>query len=137
MYLPVRLAASLPTSIVFLGALIFGLSQASGRALHPVYGLPNAGFMAFFMTIPTLLLVLPNIAGAMIANRYGDANMFTFSGSFAAVVLLVSFVQARILNNFIRASLFDFADWRIWAALGLNILVLLIAAAWRGRALHD
>jgi hypothetical protein len=136
MHLPVKLAASLPVGIVMLGALAVGLSQPDGRQVHPVYGFPNAFFIAFLVAIPALLLVVPNVLGAFAANRFGTSAI-VFVAVFAGVVLLAIAAEASFLNSFFRTSKFlPLNDWRVWAVVLANILVLLGAAAWYGRGPH-
>jgi len=133
MYLPIRLAASLPIAIVMLGALLVGLSQATGRQVHPVYGYPNAFLISFLVAIPALLLVVPNVVGALAANRYAT-GVAAFALIFAAVVLIASFAEARFLNSFFRTNrLIPLNDWRIWALVLADIAILLGVAAWNGR----
>ncbi|HEY8591664.1 MAG TPA: hypothetical protein VIL42_02235 [Sphingomicrobium sp.] len=136
MYLPLRLAASLPIGIVFLGAVVVGLATAQGRQLHPVYGYPNAMLIAFLAAIPALLLVLPNIAGALAANHFANSSVLAFIAIFVAVFALGCFLEVQVLNSIFRGNLVDANSRGVWAAAAANILVMLAVAAWHGRGTH-
>jgi hypothetical protein len=135
-YLPLRLAASVPVCVVMLGALMIALTRADGRQIHPVYGLPNAGFYAFFAGIVALLLVLPNVLAAAVANRIGAASYVPFALTLCAVVFAATFVELRLLDSFFKAKggLIPANDWRPYAILLVDVIILLGIAAWHGRS---
>jgi hypothetical protein len=136
MYLPLRLAASVPVSVVVLGALLIALTRADGRQIHPVYGFPNAAFYAFFAGIVALLLVLPNVLAAAVANRIGAGGNLVFALSICAVVFAATFVELRLLDSFFRANgtFLPANDWRPYAVLLVDVIILLGIAAWQGRS---
>jgi hypothetical protein len=136
MYLPLRLAASVPVAVVVVGALMVSLATAEGRQIHPVYRYPNAFFIAFFAGIPALLLVLPNVLAAAIANRIDAVGYLPFALTICAVVFVASFVELRLVDAFFQAKggLIPANDWRLYAILMADALVLLGIAAWHGRS---
>ena len=135
MYLPLRLAASVPVGVIVLGALLVALTQSEGRQIHPVYGYPNAALLAFLAGIPALLLVPPNILAAAIANRAGAGDYLPFALIIGAVVFAAGFVELRLLAGFFRAKggLVPLNDWRLYAILLADVAVVLAIAAWQGR----
>jgi hypothetical protein len=136
MYLPVRLATSLPIAIVFVGALAIDFSQPDGRQLHPVYGYPNAFLFAFLAAIPSLLLVLPNVAGAVAANRFGQGEIVSFALIFAAVSFAVLAAEAAFLHNVFKIAgpPLPYHDWRLYAVLLANVVIMVLVAAWHSRS---
>jgi hypothetical protein len=136
MYLPLRLAASVPVAVVMLGALMIALTRADGRQIHPVYGFPNAAFYAFFAGIVALLLVLPNVLAAAVANRIGAAGYLPFALTLSAIVFVATFVELRLLDSFFRANgtFLPANDWRPYAVLLFDVIILLAIAAWHGRS---
>ena len=136
MHLPLRLAASVPVCIVMLTALLFALTRADGRQIHPVYGLPNAAFYAFFAGIVALLLVLPNLLAAAAANRIGAAGFLPFALTLCVVVFAATFVELRMLDSFFKAkgTFLPANDWRPYAVLLVDVIILLGIAAWHGRS---
>ena len=136
MNLPLRLAASVPVCVVMLGALIIALTRAEGRQIHPVYGLPNAAFYMFFAGIVALLLVLPNVLAAAAANRIGAGGYLLFALTICAVVFAATFVELRLLDSLFQArgTFFPPNDWRSYAVLLVDIIILLGIAAWHGRS---
>ena len=136
MYLPLRLAASVPVCIFMLGALLIALTRADGRQIHPVYGFPNAAFYAFFAGILALLLVLPNVLAAAVANRIGAGGYLLFALTIGAVVFAATFVELRLLDSFFRANgtFLPANDWRPYAVLLVDVIILLGIAAWQGRS---
>ena len=136
MYLPLRLAASVPVCIVTLVALLIALTRADGRQIHPVYGFPNAAFYAFFAGIAALLLVLPNVLAAAVANRIGAAGYLPFALTMCAVVFAATFVELRLLDSFFRAkgTFIPGSDWRPYTALLVDVIILLAIASWYGRS---
>lgn len=136
MYLPLRLAASVPVCVVMLGALLIAFTQAEGRQIHPVYGYPNAFLHAFFAGVLALLLVIPNVLAAAIANRVDMAGFLPFALTIGAVVLVASFIELRLLDSFFQAKggLIPANDWRLYTVLLVDVLILLGIAAWRGRS---
>ena len=136
MYLPLRLAASVPVCIVTLVALLIALTRADGRQIHPVYGFPNAAFYAFFAGIVALLLVLPNVLAAAVANRIGAGGYLLFALTICAVVFAATFIELRLLDSFFRAkgTLLPANDWRPYAVLLVDVIILLGIAAWQGRS---
>ena len=136
MYLPLRLAASVPVCVVMLGGLAIALTQAEGRQIHPVYGCPNAAFHAFFAGIAALLLVVPNVLAAAIANRIDAVGYLPFALTIAVVVFVASFVELRLLDSFSKGkgSFLPANEWRLYAVLLADVLILLGIAAWHGRS---
>ncbi|MGV3555296.1 MAG: hypothetical protein ACO1OD_08575 [Croceibacterium sp.] len=136
MYLPVKLAASLPIGLAFVGGLLVSLASKEGRVVHPVYGFPSALLIAFFAAVVALLLVVPNIVGALLANRSGGSGFVAFAAIFSAAVILVAFAQFVAVNRLFGTARpsFDFADWRLYAVLAADIALMLGVAAWSGRS---
>ena len=136
MYLPLRLAASVPVCLVMLGALMIALTRADGRQIHPVYGFPNAAFYAFFAGIVALLLVLPNVLAAAVANRIGAGGYLPFALTICAVVFAATFVELRLLDSLFKAkgTFLPANDWRPYAVLLVDVIILLGIAAWQGRS---
>ena len=132
--MPLRLAASVPVGVVVVGALLVALAQPEGRQTHPVYKFPNAALLAFLAGIPALLLVLPNLLAAAIANRIYGVGYLPFALTICAVVFVASFVELRLLDSFFRAKggLFP-SDLRLYAILLADVVLLLGIAAWHGR----
>ena len=136
MFLPVKLAASLPFGFAFVGGFLVGLASKDGRAIHPVYGFPSALLIAFFAGAAALFFVVPNIVGAVLANRNGDGAFLTFGAIFSAAVVLVASAQFAAINGILRTPRppFDFTDWRLYAVLLADISLMLAVAAWSGRS---
>jgi hypothetical protein len=136
MYLPLRLAASVPVCVVMLGALTIALTRPDGRQIHPVYGFPNAAFYAFFAGIVALLLVLPNVLAAAVANRTGAAGYLAFALTICAVVFVATFVELRLLDSLFKAkgTFLPANEWRLYAVLMADVVILLGVAAWHGRS---
>ena len=136
MYLPVKLAASLPIGLAFAGGLLVSLASKEGRVVHPVYGFPSALLIAFFAAVVALLvIVVPNTVGALVANRSGGSGFAAFAAIFSMTVILVAFAQFAAINRILGVSRppFDFADWRLYAVLAVDIALMLGVAAWSGR----
>ena len=136
MHLPLKLAASVPVCVVMLGALMIALTQAEGRQIHPVYGFPNAGLHAFFAGILALLLVLPNVLAAAIANRIDTVGYLPFAPTVGAIVFAASSVELRLLDSFFKAkgTFVRPNEWRLYAVLLVDVVILLGIAAWHGRS---
>lgn len=136
MHLPVKLAASLPIGIAFVVGFLVSFASKEGREVHPVYGFPSALLIAFFAAAVSLLFVLPNTVGALVANRTGGGAFATFAAIFALVMVLVALAQFAALNGIFRTARppFDFADWRLYAVLAADIGLMLAVAAWTGRS---
>ena len=135
MFLPLRLAASVPVCLAMVAAVAIGLATADGRRMHPVYGWPNAAAYGFFAGIVALLLVLPNLLGAAVANRIGAAGFLPFALTLAVVVVAAGLIELRMLDSFLKArgTLAPANDWRLYAILLADVAVLLATAAWQGR----
>jgi len=136
MDLPIKLAASLPIGFAFVGGFFVSLASKDGRAVHPVYGFPNALLIAFFAAVVSLILVLPNIVGALLANRSGDGAFATFAAIFSVVVVLTALAEFAAINSIFGRSRppFEFADWRLYTVLAFDIALMLGVAAWSGRS---
>ena len=135
MHLPLKLAISLPVTIAAVGGIIYGLASPEGRRIHPVYGFPEGLLFSFFFAIAALLLVLPNLAGAVAANRLGANSPPVFLAVLATVVVGAWYVQALLLQRGLRTmGTVDVGfDWKIITVLTLDVLVLAGAALWHGR----
>ena len=138
MYLPVRIAASVPVFLVFVVVLAGALLTHEGRKLHPVYGFPNGLLIAFLAAAAGLLVVIPNVAAAVAANRIAAGTFLTFALIFTGVFLAGMFAEAKFLDKLfnIRGSLADFRDWKFIAVLAANCATLLALAAFYGRRFH-
>jgi hypothetical protein len=130
MYLPVRIAASLPVVVIMLGTFAVFFAKAEGRALHPIYGSPNAMLPAFFAGSAALLLVLPNVIGALLANRFGSDSIVSFSAIFTGACLLAVFLEAKFINRLFRDSVLNLSERPMQLVLAANILLLIGVAAW-------
>lgn len=135
MYLPVRLAASLPLAALFVAALAWMLATPEGRQVHPVYGFPNALLIAFLATVPGLLLVLPNVFAAIVANRVASGSVLAFAAIFCGLFLIGILAEAQFVAKLFRApiGLEQLRDWRAIAVLIANCAMLLAVAAWYRR----
>lgn len=132
MYLPIRLAASLPLAALFVAAVVWMLATPEGRQTHPVYGFPNALLLAFLVTVPGLLLVLPNVLAASVANRVASESVLAFGAIFCGLFLIGIFAEARFIGNLLRTpiGLEAIRDWRAVAVLVANCALLLAVAGW-------
>ena len=136
MYLPLRIAASAPVMFIFFAALVGTLMTPSGRAVHPVYGFPNSFLLAFFAASAGLLLVVPNVLAALLANRLAAGTIVAFAGLFLVAFLVVAIAEGRIVYRFLGAPGSIVEDLRNWRALSVitgNCVLLLILAAYFGR----
>jgi hypothetical protein len=136
MHLPVKLAASLPIGIAFVVGFLVSFASKEGRVVHPVHGFPQALLIAFFAAAVALLFVLPNTVGALVANRTAGWGLAAFAAIFSSVMIVVALAQFAALNSIFRTARppFDFGDWRLYAVLAGDIVLMLAVAAWSGRS---
>ena len=134
MHLPLRYAASLPLLLAMGFALISPLLKQlgwlpSGRGEIPMYAL-------FIMGIPvSLILVIPNVAAAWVANRYGQAGI-TFVAFFLLIGVAVWVGQARFLDRVLQTmGGTDLLSRSGLAMIGVDLLACLAGAWWFGRAI--
>jgi hypothetical protein len=129
MHLPLKYAASVPLTAVVVIALAVALTTEEGRKLHPVYGLPNAGFAAFLAGIPALLLVPPNLASAFLANRFGGDNALLFFAILSMASVGCCLAMALATNSAFRTmgGAFDLGSWQTYAAIAANAVLLSFA----------
>ena len=134
MHLPLRYAASLPLLLAIGFALFSPLLKQlgllpSGRGEIPMYAL-------FIMGIPvSLILVMPNVAAAWVANRYGQAGM-TFVAFFLLIALAVWVAQARFLDRLLQTmGGTDLLSRGGLTMIGVDLLACLAGAWWFGRAI--
>jgi hypothetical protein len=128
MHLALRYAASIPLLLAIVVALASPLLKhlgwlPSGRAEIPMYALLMMG------PIVALLFVIPNVAAAFLANRYGH-TMVAFIGIFLLAMTAVWVVQARFLNRlFETMGGTDLLDPKGWWMIALDLTACLGAAA--------
>ena len=129
MHLALRYAASIPLLLAIAVALASPLLKhlgwlPSGRGEIPMYALLIMG------PVVALLFVIPNVAGAFLANRYGHtAVAFIVIFLVAATALWV--VQARFLDRFTEMmGGTDLLDPKGWWMIGLDLAACLGWAAW-------
>ena len=132
MHLPLRYAASLPLLLAIGFALVSPLLKQlgllpSGRGEIPMYAL-------FMMGIPvSLLLVMPNVAAAWVANRYGQRGM-AFAAVFILIALAVWLAEARFLDRVLQTmGGTDLLSRGGLMMIGVDLLSCLAAAWWFGR----
>ncbi len=137
MYLPLRLAASVPVMIAVVIGLAMGLFMASGEKLPAWIKYQQIGGLTLMAGAAGLLLVLPNVAGAFAANRFaGKASVAAFSAAFIAVFVASWLLQVRFLDRGLRtiggfpAKL---TEPKLLACLAVNVAICLAVAAWFGR----
>lgn len=135
MYLPIRQAASLPLAALFVAAVVWVLSTPEGRELHPVYRFPNGLLIAFLVTIPGLLLVLPYVLAASVANKIASGSVMAFAATFCGLFLIGILAEAQFIANLFRApvGLEQLRNWRVIAVLAVNCALLLAVAGWSRR----
>jgi hypothetical protein len=128
MHLALRYAASIPLLLAIVIAVASPLLKhlallPSGRAEVPMYALLMMG------PVVALLFVIPNVAGAFLANRYGHTTV-AFIGIFLVAALAVWIVQARSLDRLTQMmGGTDLLDPRGWWMLGLDLATCLGWAA--------
>lgn len=134
MHLPLRYAASLPLLLAIGFALISPLLKQvgllpSGRGEVPMYAF-------FIMGIPvSLILVIPNVAAAWVANRYGQAGI-AFIGCFLLIGLAVWIAQARFFDRVLQTmGGTDLLSRGGLTMIGVDMLACLAGAWWFGRAI--
>jgi hypothetical protein len=134
-YLPVKLAISVPVTLIAIGGIVFGLAIAEGRQIYTVYGTPNGLFIGFFAGAAALLLVPPNLVGAVAANNYGSGSAVRFLALLAMGIIGGWLIEALLLNKVVgwQLDIKPFADLRIIGILAADIALLAGVAAWPER----
>ena len=134
MYLPLRLAVALPVISATIVGLGIGLTSPSLRDVHRIDGLPQLALVSFFAAAASLIVVLPNLAAALIANRISD-RWLPFIVAFVSVFFVAWLAQAHLLDKGLR-GLGGFSNPLEVKMLGLllaNVAICILAAAWIGR----
>ena len=135
MYLPLRLAVGLPVAIATVTALGFALATVAPTRLPMWIKFHQVGGLVLMAGGASLLLVVPNLVAALIANRVGSGHWAYFAGAFAATFLIAWFAQARLLDRGMRvmggfpATL----DMKFMTLLATNCAACAIAASWYGQ----
>src|SRR5690348_638549 len=128
MHLALRYAASIPLLLAIAIALASPVLKhlgwlPSGRAEIPMYALLMIG------PVVALLYVIPNVAAAFLANRYGNSAV-AFIGIFLLAMIAVWVVQARFLNRlFETMGGTDLLDPKGWWMIVIDLAACLGAAA--------
>jgi multisubunit Na+/H+ antiporter MnhF subunit len=130
MNLPVKYAISFPVTAVMGAVLLASLATTEGRTVHPVYGFPNAALHAFLAGAAALLVVPPNAAAALIANSYAGVNPLGFLALLAAASAIFCVLELALINRMVSpyGGPFSLSDWRTYAALAGNALLMIFAA---------
>ena len=133
MYLPLRYAVSFPllaaTLIaMFLALLTHRYGRIAGFAEN--YSVETAGVLA---AVASLLLVLPNLTAAAIANRYSNGRVLTFAVVFAVAFVAAWIVQGLTIKRLGAVSWNIFTPLTPWVFAG-NILLCWVIAALVGRS---
>ena len=135
MHLPLKLAISLPVAVAMIGGMVVGLSSMEGRRLHPIYGTPNGLYLGFFAGIAALLLVLPNLLGALAANRFGSGSPILFLALLAGGIAVGWVIASMALSNLwgVNTKVRPFSDLQVLAVLVADFLLLAGVAWYHGR----
>ena len=129
MHLALRYAASIPLLLAIVMALASPLLKhlgwlPSGRGEIPMYALLIMG------PVVALLFVIPNVAAAFLANRYGQTPA-AFVGIFVVAAVAIWVVQARFLDRLTQMmGGTDLLDPKGWWMIALDLGACLGWAAW-------
>ena len=129
MHLALRYAASIPLLLAIVTALASPLLKhlgwlPSGRGEIPMYALLIMG------PVVALLFVIPNVAAAFLANRYGQTAA-AFVGIFVVAAVAIWVVQARFLDRLTQMmGGTDLLDPKGWWMIALDLGACLGWAAW-------
>ena len=135
MYLPLRLAVGLPIAIVTVLAFGFALATVAPTRLPMWIKFHQVGGLVLMAGAASLLLVVPNLFAAVIANRMGSGHWASFAGAFAATFLIAWFAQARLLDRGMRVmgGFPATFDMKFIMLLATNCAACAIAASWHGK----
>lgn len=130
MHLPLKYAYSFPVMVIMGAALVASLATAEGRTIHPIYGFPNAALYAFLAGSAALLLVPPNIAAALVANRFGGASTIGFLAILAVGAIAFCVAEIWLIGRVVGThAIFEpWEDWRTYAVLITNVGLIVFAA---------
>ena len=129
MHLALRYAASIPLLLAILIALASPLLKQlgclpSGRGEVPMYALLIMG------PVVSLLWVIPNVAAAFLANRYGQTAA-AFVAIFLLAAIAVWVAQARFLDRLLQTmGGTDLLDPKGWWMIALDLVTCLAWARW-------
>jgi hypothetical protein len=138
MHLPLKYAASVPVAVAALIGLAFGLAAYASKPATGPFAINQIGVPAFFGAAAALIVLLPNMAAAFLANRFSSGSSLVFCAIFVAVFFGAWLAQARVLDSGLRTigGFSTGSDWRTWAVLLANVGVCMVAAWWFGRTSH-
>ena len=135
-YLPLRLAVGLPTAIGTLTGLGVALVTVAPTRLPMWIKYQQVAGLTLMAGAVSLLLVLPNLLAASMANRLGGGHWASFAATFAGTFLIGWLAQSRLLSRGLRvmggfpATL----DFKLMLLVAINCAVCTLAALLMRRA---
>ena len=138
MYLPMRMAASLTVTMVIVAALAIALWKAQQSPVPAAISSQQAAGLVLMAGVFALPVVLPNLAAAWAANRFGSQQgMAAYTAIFAGVFLAGFWLQLRMISKVLTNSPETFAvDRQVMLYVAVNLVICLGAAAWFGKRGH-